>query len=246
MAFDILAYLRTKSLERRIKEVAGITREDVGKMIKDWVIHYFGKYMKRIIIKENSGNTLTDYPILVTVDTQTPISAGKMKPDGGDIIFIDHASENPLPYWIDSGLNTTETKIWVRIPHIPASGTKEIHLYYGGLPRTLKIFEIKKSLFHVLAGSIVLSIDGPLGGRYSYGGYHTCALLEDGRIACWGRNDYGQLGDGSNTHRYTPVIVSSIGTTLPKAVAIGLGGYHTCALLEDGRIACWGGMLMVN
>jgi Alpha-tubulin suppressor and related RCC1 domain-containing proteins len=55
-----------------------------------------------------------------------------------------------------------------------------------------------------------------------------------------GGNAYGQLGVGDTTNRYTPVIVANIGTTLPRAVAIATGYGHTCALLEDGRVACWG------
>jgi hypothetical protein len=68
------------------------------------------------------------------------------------------------------------------------------------------------------------------------GADHTCALLMDGTAQCWGRNDFGQLGDGSTTDRLTPVSVSG----LSNAVAIAAGETHTCALLSDGTAQCWG------
>ncbi|MEM1684389.1 MAG: hypothetical protein QXD60_01365, partial [Nanopusillaceae archaeon] len=68
------------------------------------------------------------------------------------------------------------------------------------------------------------------------GGWHTCALLANGSVACWGRNNYGQLGDGTNTDRNTPVLVQNIN----NAVAISAGYYHTCALLSSGLVVCWG------
>jgi len=70
------------------------------------------------------------------------------------------------------------------------------------------------------------------------GGWHTCALLTDGTMMCWGWNIKGQLGyetDPEDDRRY-PDIVSGITT----ATSIGLGGYHSCVLLTDGTVKCWG------
>ena len=70
----------------------------------------------------------------------------------------------------------------------------------------------------------------------SLGGSHSCALLDDGKVMCWGKNNYGQLGDGSATDRSSPVEVSG----LTNAQSIALGGGHSCALLTDGKVMCWG------
>jgi len=73
----------------------------------------------------------------------------------------------------------------------------------------------------------------------SSGDYNTCALLDDGTVSCWGSNDNGELGDGTNTNRSTPLPTSSLGTNR-GAVAISSGGVHTCAVLDDGSVSCWG------
>jgi hypothetical protein len=65
---------------------------------------------------------------------------------------------------------------------------------------------------------------------------HTCAVLADHTVWCWGANGYGQLGDGTTTSSPTPVAASGIST----AVAITAGNWHTCALLADHTVWCWG------
>lgn len=69
------------------------------------------------------------------------------------------------------------------------------------------------------------------------GSEHTCALAADGGMRCWGANLFGQLGDGSQQNRATPVAVSGLSG---RARAIVAGDNHTCALMEGGDVLCWG------
>ncbi len=83
---------------------------------------------------DNTGNTntLTDYQVLVTLDTATLISNGKMRSDCGDLRVRDSDGSTDLPYWIEDGTcNTAKTRIWVKVPSIPALSTKTIYVYYG-------------------------------------------------------------------------------------------------------------------
>jgi alpha-tubulin suppressor-like RCC1 family protein len=78
------------------------------------------------------------------------------------------------------------------------------------------------------------------------GGAVSCALLDDGSAKCWGGNASGQLGLGhTELVGYGP---GEMGDALPpidlgtgrSAIAISLGGFHSCALLDDATVKCWG------
>jgi len=80
----------------------------------------------------------------------------------------------------------------------------------------------------------------------SAGGAHTCALLDDNTVKCWGRNNFGQLGYGNTNYigdspTTTPDTVGPVNLGPGRsAMAITAGGLHTCALLDDGSVRCWG------
>ena len=65
---------------------------------------------------------------------------------------------------------------------------------------------------------------------------HSCALHQTGTISCWGDNEYGQLGNGTEGDSSVPVQVAGI----TDATAITTGSSRSCALHEDGTISCWG------
>ena len=79
---------------------------------------------------------------------------------------------------------------------------------------------MRKTLKILLIALIPLSVKAM---SVALGGSHSCALLSNGRVMCWGRNNYGQLGDESVDDRTTPVEVS--GLTKVKSIALGNDHY---------------------
>ncbi len=69
------------------------------------------------------------------------------------------------------------------------------------------------------------------------GNNHACAALTTGGVRCWGRNDAGQLGDGTTETHFAPVQVVGINERIS---ALALGTYYGCALTEQGGVKCWG------
>jgi len=68
------------------------------------------------------------------------------------------------------------------------------------------------------------------------GYHHTCARKQDGTLWCWGRNLFGQVGDGTTTDKHNPVQVP----LLASVVEVSLGYGHTCARKQNGSLWCWG------
>ena len=70
------------------------------------------------------------------------------------------------------------------------------------------------------------------------GGSHTCVLSRSGYVKCWGSNQTSQLGSGNEDSKEhsTPVDV----TDLRFVKRLSAGGSHTCALMGNGKVKCWG------
>ena len=81
----------------------------------------------------------------------------------------------------------------------------------------------------VTLGTSVVQIRGGL--------RHSCAVIADGSVKCWGDNSFGQLGDGTTTRQLNPEVVVGLGTGV---VSLAIGEAHSCALMKDGSAKCWG------
>jgi len=87
-----------------------------------------------IKIKNNSGTPVNNTQVMLSVNTQLLISLGLMQANGDDIRFSNQCSVGPgifYGYWIEGYINTDSTKIWVKIPAIPANDSILIYMYFG-------------------------------------------------------------------------------------------------------------------
>ena len=95
-----------------------------------------------------------------------------------------------------------------------------------------------------LTGSDILQLTPVTAGPFpaaiqsvDLGMYHSCAVLTDGTAACWGgQGTEGKLGNGGTTSTATPTLVSG----LTGVRQISASYYHTCAVLLDTTVKCWG------
>jgi len=104
----------------------------------------------------------------------------------------------------------------------------------GEMDDNLPWVDLGQTTSHLLVSSVVA------------GGGHSCAILSDGSLKCWGGSAAGQLGIA--TTNPTGDNPGEMGTALPyvnlgpgrRALSVALGLNHTCALLDNGSVKCWG------
>jgi alpha-tubulin suppressor-like RCC1 family protein len=155
----------------------------------------------------------------------------------GDGTTIDKVS--PVPVSATSGTHATA---------IEAGGVHTCALYGAGTvtcwgdnnwgqlgldPNTFRTLTAPSGTLSLPGGHPTKAVELAVGDS------HTCVLLGDGGAACWGYNGVGALGDGTTTTRFTPANVSAQpGVLLIRSLSSGFS--HTCGLLGDGKLSCWG------
>lgn len=80
----------------------------------------------------------------------------------------------------------------------------------------------------------------------SVGFYHSCVVIVDGTVMCWGQNTYGAIGDGTDggtEYKSSAVPVINLPAGNP-VTSVSCGQYHTCVTLQDGGVMCWGDTYM--
>jgi hypothetical protein len=140
-----------------------------------------------------------------------------MRSDGGDIRFTDSDGVTLLNYWIESGIGTNNTRIWVKVPSIPPSSKKTIYLYYGNPSATsLSNGDDTFDFFDDFLGTSLDTTKWLLNRWYGTGSYSATVS-----------NGYVRIYAGSST---TAGIVSKKGFSFPFIME---GSYRKVADVEN-------------
>jgi len=96
-----------------------------------------------------------------------------------------------------------------------------------------------------VSSAVPVEVTGLTGVReLSLGQTHSCALLSDESVSCWGSNRVGQLGNGADITVANGAPSALVPAAVPGATGVqslSSGNTHTCALLKTGTVRCWGG-----
>ena len=192
--------------------------------------------------------------VVVTPDPQSPGAIAASISAGGSIsclLLIDHTIKclgNNQYGQLGNGSTDTQSLVPVIVTGInnaTSVSSGEAHSCALLIDNTIKCWGYNSNgqLGNGSAGGfsrVPLAVTGINNAiSISSGAYHSCALLIDHTVKCWGSNNYWQLGNASasiNTNWPVPQAV----TGLDNATSISAGANHSCALLIDNTIICWG------
>jgi hypothetical protein len=176
----------------------------------------------------NNSNELTDYQVLVVVDTASLIQQGKMQSDCDDIRFTDSDGTTLLPYWIEGPINANNTKIWVKVPQIPANGTKTIYLYYGN-PTAQSESSITNTFIREIDSEQPVKAAWAMNEGSGSTVYDTSGMGNNGTIygATWisGRYGYALSFDGGDDQLYKQNATGLPANNAPQSIVAWI--YHT-------------------
>ncbi|KKN15047.1 hypothetical protein LCGC14_0989970, partial [marine sediment metagenome] len=177
------------------------------------------QYRKPITITNSTAGALVDYQVQVDIDTQALIASGKMKTDGSDIRFFN-TSDELLPYWIESGINTTSTNIWIKVDSIAASPSPTtLYMYYGN-PEAVEASNGDDvfAFFDDFSGS---ALDSSKWTRFN-----SPSIVLSSGIMSLGFVDFGVTRNITSTTKVTPPLVLEEKYRLSN-VGCGIGGLKT-------------------
>jgi Domain of unknown function (DUF2341)/Secretion system C-terminal sorting domain len=147
-------------------------------------------YKIPLTVTNNAASPVVNYQLAFNVNTDTMIARGHMNADGSDIRFAKDCSGNQLlNYWIESGINSSNTLIWVKLDSLDALETKYIYMFYGESSATA-----------------VSSVNGTFNGPFS----STDSVASGGA---------GGVGNSQRGFRFSPnqnLLVTSFGKREPN------------------------------
>lgn len=128
--------------------------------------------------------------------------------------------------------------------HFKGSKSMTVKKLFAGKPVNVGSYKLRLSADRGVKTLSFEVIKAKKMTQVAAGAYHTCALRSNGTVWCWGFDEDGELGDEGSTDCVfasacrvpTPLEVPGIST----AIQVAGGQYHTCALLSNGTVECWG------
>jgi alpha-tubulin suppressor-like RCC1 family protein len=159
-----------------------------------------------------------------TVTLQPGWTLSRVTAMGNVAVTATLASANPQTFVINGSQTTTVT--WFFNVSGPNANVND-----------LEVVAVSNGSVSLLLGS------GEVGwANFSTGSSHTCGITTQGNLECFGSNPNGQLGYGDTTDRTSPAGTVNVGTgrTVTRVVVPKGGGQHSCALLDDATVKCWG------
>jgi uncharacterized protein DUF2341/type IX secretion system substrate protein len=212
------------------------------------------QYKVPITVTNLGASMLTNYQVSITVNTQALVTAGKMLATGDDIRFSDTGCVN-LPYWIESGMNTTATVIWIKVDTIPASGSATIYMYYGNPAATAASSGINTFIFFddFLGSSVDFamwngaSITGSVtvgGGTVSFS-TTTAVLLES--VNSYPGPYYSEMNVVSATGNWPNIAQGDMGSYDNTGSTMFMnGGSVTMCMSNTGGTPIYAGSTLIN
>ena len=162
-------------------------------------------YQNTIIITENSGTTLSDYPVRLNI----PFQDG-MNSDFSDIRFTDF-NDNELGYWVEKKTDSDEIIVWVKVPSLPANQRTTIKLYFGDASA-----ESASSMENTF--KLADWAGGGFKAKWKYYGYKS------GRVSGW-EDGLRNFTYADSTWAYVDISTDYVPKCPPDSkTSIGLGG----------------------
>ncbi|MEM0996919.1 MAG: DUF2341 domain-containing protein [Bacteroidota bacterium] len=200
------------------------------------------RYVYNIPIFNPNGVPQTDFQVRLDLNTQALIQAGKMNPDGSDIRFVGDDCCASLHYWIQSGINTANTTIWIKMSSLGAFGSSpSLTMYYGNSGATTNLSAIDSVLASTGfdTSSTMQTVAAPIDTIVSF---QSIAIPIDGRTVRWQLFSQGagdiqlkMFDDTNKVNQTSPLFSLPAGpaTTLIDWEAVSVPGAHVGFYTND-------------
>jgi alpha-tubulin suppressor-like RCC1 family protein len=123
------------------------------------------------------------------------------------------------------------------------NGDRKVYCWGANYGSVLGIQDVNQAPFTTMQPTLIPGIENAI--HISAGYFHACAVITDGKVKCWGSNNFGELGHSkvSSSLSY-PVAQEVVGLpAIPFVQVSASGGHSSCALSLNGRVYCWGYLL---